>query len=249
MEYVLSIAGLDPTGGAGILADVKTFHNCGVPGFAVSTSTTYQDANTFHGVQWIDVSTVIEQLKPLLKEYSIRTVKIGLIENLNSLAKVVEFIRTNAPNAFITWDPIIAASSGFVFHETIHHDQLLSVLKTIDCITPNIPEFEVLASAIGTLNPTEFPVKHLILKDGHGDQSVVRDELFINGVSAETTSRKRLNASIHGSGCVFSSYLSAAFAQTSDIQLAFTEAGNYIEQLLMTSLDNLGHHHTMKSWT
>lgn len=249
MKYVLSIAGLDPTGGAGILADVKTFHNCGVAGFAVSTSTTYQDANTFHGVQWLDVPTILKQLKPLLKEYSIAAVKIGLIESLDALSKVVEFIRTEAPNTFITWDPIIAASSGFVFHETIHQKQLLSVLKSIDCITPNIPEFKTFASAIGISNPSDFPVKQLILKDGHGDQSVVRDELFVNGESTEITNRKRLNASIHGSGCVFSSSLSAVFARTSDIRLAFNEAGNYIEQLLMTSQDNLGHHHTMKSWT
>src|ERR1700729_4382873 len=105
--YVLSIAGFDPSGGAGILADIKTFEAQQTLGLGVCSALTYQTENTFEGVTWVNKDTIIKQLAPLLKAYSIDYVKIGLIENMEVLNSIIDYLLGKNPSMRIIWDPIL----------------------------------------------------------------------------------------------------------------------------------------------
>ena len=115
--YVLSIAGFDPSGGAGILADIKTMEALQVQGFGVATSLTYQNENAFLGLHWISLERIIAQLKPLISIYPISVVKIGLIESPTVLQGLLNYLKENLPSVRIVWDPILRASAGFDFHK------------------------------------------------------------------------------------------------------------------------------------
>ena len=105
-EKVLTIAGFDPSAGAGILADIKAFQQCGVSGQAVCTALTVQNENLFVKPGWIPWMQIKEQLDVLYKEYNFNYIKIGLVENAKILEKILKYIRRKNSKAFIIWDPI-----------------------------------------------------------------------------------------------------------------------------------------------
>ena len=90
--YTLSIAGYDPSGGAGVLADIKTFESIGVYGFATTTCITYQNDKQFEGINWLSKKKIKNQLYPILNKYEIDHVKIGLIKNLEILSETAGII-------------------------------------------------------------------------------------------------------------------------------------------------------------
>ena len=87
--YCLSIAGFDPTAGAGVLADIKTFETLDVYGMGIITSNTLQTDTLFIHVDWIDIETIKKQLKTLLNTYDFKTMKIGLIKDFNTLFQII----------------------------------------------------------------------------------------------------------------------------------------------------------------
>ena len=96
---VLSIAGFDPSGGAGILADIKTFEQNKVLGMGVVTSLTFQNDSEFDGVKWIDTNESIKQIEVLTRKYKFEFVKIGMIKDLETLSAVISRLKTNfGPN-------------------------------------------------------------------------------------------------------------------------------------------------------
>ena len=116
--YVLSIAGFDPSAGAGVLADIKTFESNGVYGFGVASALTWQNDIEFEKVEWIDYYKIIQQISVLLRRFDIQYVKIGLIESLHVLNELTRFLKERIKNPVIIYDPILKASAGFVFHHT-----------------------------------------------------------------------------------------------------------------------------------
>src|ERR1043166_3254674 len=113
--YTLSIAGFDPSGGAGILADVKTFEASKIYGMGVITANTFQDENAFEHVDWIPIEEIKKQVEVVLKNHKIEFAKIGLVENFENLYALVSFLRTKIPG--LVWDPILKSSSGYDFHD------------------------------------------------------------------------------------------------------------------------------------
>src|SRR5580700_49814 len=91
--YVLSIAGLDPSAGAGILADIKTFENNGVYGLGVVSALTWQNDVEFEKIEWLDCYKIIQQVGILLRRFDIKYIKIGLVENMNVLHQIIGFLK------------------------------------------------------------------------------------------------------------------------------------------------------------
>src|SRR5580704_15712920 len=92
-SYVLSIAGFDPSAGAGLLADIKTFESNGVYGFGVVSGLTWQNDVEFGKVEWIDSYKIIQQISVLLRRFAIRFIKIGIVENMHVLQEIVCFLK------------------------------------------------------------------------------------------------------------------------------------------------------------
>src|ERR1700757_2780075 len=118
-KYVLSIAGFDPSGGAGILADIKTFEGNKVYGLGVISANTFQNDKEFKKVDWIPVEKIIEQIDILKTRFEFEYVKIGLIENLEVLNVIISHLTSHIPHLNIIWDPILKASAGYEFHKEV----------------------------------------------------------------------------------------------------------------------------------
>lgn len=242
-SYTISIAGFDPTNGAGITADVKTFEQIGVYGLGVCTAVTVQNENEFKTVEWISLNTITEQLEILIDKYPVQFVKIGLIESFDVLEEVVFFLKKKNPDVKIIWDPILKSSSGFVFHEQVFVKQLKNLLKDIFLITPNREE-------ILKLSPADSPEKaarnlmglvNIYLKDGHNDGEEAIDRLFFERQEFELKA-ERSEFSKHGSGCVFSSALVAYLSMGNDVQQACAMAKEYVTRFINSDESLLGWH-------
>lgn len=213
-SYVLSIGGLDPTAGAGILADIKAFEHAGVYGFGVCTGLTAQDENTCYHTQWLSSNEIFRQLEPLVQKYTIKAVKIGAIGNFQTLLEVLKFLRMKLPESYIIWDPILTSSSGKVFLPFT--EDWKQVLPYINLMMPNLDEWDQLNtfnSIIESFESIKMQVA-IYLKGGHTKQGNTTTEYFVDAQSFHQWEKVLIkDHSKHGTGCVVSSLVTAYIAQ------------------------------------
>ncbi len=231
--YVLSIAGLDPSGGAGILADIKTMEALQVQGFGVATSLTYQNENAFLGLHWINLERIIAQLKPLIAIYPISVVKIGLIESPTVLQGILNYLKENLPTVRIVWDPILRASAGFDFHQG-GIENFRDLLSAIEIITPNWKELSA-ANSDAMENAIQLSKYcKVVLKGGHSDEERANDYLITKG-KLQSFSLPRLEAtSKHGTGCMFSSAIAANLALGETVEESVRKAKSFVFERLQS---------------
>lgn len=243
---VLSIAGFDPTGGAGVLADVKTCEQHACLGMGVLTSNTIQTESDFLAVEWFDKKAILQQLLPILNTYEVAAVKIGIIENLDSLLEVIKAIKVVFPKIPIVWDPVLAASSGFELHASWNKESLNHILGMIDLITPNIHEVKKIAGNEDEIEAAfqlaEFtPV---LLKGGHSSERLGVDLLFEGSVPREIPSKLDSThcSPKHGSGCILSAAIASNLARGKHLFESCQEAKYYIEKRLSSNEHLLAYH-------
>ncbi|MFY9153099.1 MAG: hydroxymethylpyrimidine/phosphomethylpyrimidine kinase [Prolixibacteraceae bacterium] len=243
-NFVLSIAGFDPSGGAGILADIKTFEANHVCGMGVLSALTFQNDILFEGLRWVDADEILKQIAVLEKRFEFSVVKIGLIENLDVLEVVVKALKQSQPGCRIIWDPIVRASAGFQFHSHFEREQLFSALENCFLITPNTEEAIFLA---GTGNPTEAAQHlakycHVLLKGGHSKEEPGVDTLFGQNTVEKILPAGKVVFPKHGSGCVLSAAIVANLAKGDDLIAACRNAKMYVEQFLSSNQTLIGTH-------
>src|ERR1041385_3805048 len=175
--YILSIAGFDPSGGAGVLADIKTFEQHKVLGMGVVTGLTFQNDSEFDGTKWIAIDEIARQIEVLTRKYKFRFVKVGMIERLDVLEKIISFCRLQAAGCQLVWDPILKASAGFEIHKDFEKEKLVSVLKNIHLITPNTGEIKILSGKSDEMEGAKELSKycHVFLKGGHSEKNKGKD--------------------------------------------------------------------------
>lgn len=232
--YCISIAGFDPSGGAGVLADIKTFEAHKVQGFGVATAITYQNDQRFNGLRWISTSEIEAQLAPL-KKFPVEVAKIGLVENMKMLEFIIVQLMMLNPNMYIIWDPVLKASSGFDFQNL--SDRLISFIGSINLITPNQMEYNELQHIL------EQSPCDVLLKGGHrndlpGSDTLITDigEVVIAGKPFENKIDK------HGTGCVLSSAIAANLSLGMELKEACNLAKKYVEKFIQSNETNLGYH-------
>ena len=239
---VLSIAGFDPCGGAGLLADVRTIESYGVRALAASTAITFQHDGECCGVNWLSLACIEAQLDPLYRHYEIAALKVGLIENLSVLCSLLRTFKKLYPNAPIVWDPIVAASSGYVFHREFLPDELHAVLDLVMVITPNQQEILKLGATDDALAAArEFSRKcAVILKGGHAEGRMSEDVLFLEETESRFAVERLPGSGRHGSGCVFSAALAARLALGDDILDAGRLAQGQVVKYLTAGIKSAG---------
>ena len=243
--FVLSIAGFDPSAGAGVLADIKTLEANQVYGLGVCTALTFQHESQFDGVSWISLKEIERQLEVLYQKYTIAVVKIGLVENIATLSGIVDAVLRANPSSKIIFDPILKASAGFDFHDSMTLDSLALVLQQVYLITPNIPELNrlVLGNAPSEEKALQLAAScSVYLKGGHNTTATAEDVLFENGLVSFFDSPRIENGEKHGSGCVLSSAIAAGLAKGYDLHKACSDAKTYINHFLSSSPTLLGSH-------
>lgn len=242
---VLSIAGFDPTGGAGVLADVKTFEQHHCLGFGILSATTLQTETQVISVNWLSDQQIISQLEPLVSQNEVAAIKIGVIEQVHVLKKVVGWLRERISDIFIVWDPVLSASGGMQFFAEWEQEKLFEVLKSVDLITPNALEVCRLASMDNESDAAEklSSYCHVLLKGGHSVDHPGADRLFSKGVGTNLFEAKGGNCfPKHGSGCILSSAIAANIALGKSLDEACRLGKEYIEKRLQSNEHLLAYH-------
>jgi hydroxymethylpyrimidine/phosphomethylpyrimidine kinase len=243
--YVLSIAGFDPSAGAGVLSDVKTLEHNDVYGFGVVSALTWQNDTEFDKVEWLDIHKITGQIDVLLRRFDSRHIKIGLVENMHVLKQLTRYLHKQIQDPVIIYDPILKASAGHVFHNTIR-EEFLDAIQGVYCITPNIPEANKIFGEDDLNGKLEqlSDTLNIYLKGGHSNESIVTDLLYVKDHTYAYSNDRIPKGEKHGSGCVLSAALTANLALGRELPVAAENANSYVHNFLASNESLLGYHKT-----
>lgn len=236
---LLSIAGFDPSCGAGTVADLKTFAAHGCYGVAAITSLTVQNTVGVEAVHNTPSAELREQLEVLAKDCDIAAVKIGMLGNRGNAVAVAEFLDAHK-FAHIVHDPVIKSSSGAELLDAAGVKYLLSeLLKRSTVVTPNIPEAEVFTGiAIKGITDMEAAARKMvelgaravIIKGGHTERAI--DVLFDGAEMIQLGGERVKSEKTHGTGCTFASAIAAQLTSGRSLLEAATLAKAYVTKAI-----------------
>ena len=243
---VLSIAGSDSGGGAGIQADLKAFARCGVHGMTADTALTAQNTTGVSAIQSVPPEFIIEQVRQVATDIGVDAVKIGMLGTAETVTAVSSALDLLDPSVPIVIDPVMVAESG----ATLLDDGARAALRELlipraTVITPNLPEARVLAGD-GAHDAEELArqlhrlgPRAVVVTGGHRDEVT---DVFYDGVTLETISGPRHpDGAAHGSGCTHSSVLAARLALGDDPLAAARKARAIASEAVENGLRELGH--------
>ncbi|MGB0932771.1 MAG: bifunctional hydroxymethylpyrimidine kinase/phosphomethylpyrimidine kinase [Lishizhenia sp.] len=244
--YCVSIGGFDPSGGAGVIADVKTFEQLRLIGLSVLTSNTIQTEDNFKTVNWIDQKTILAQLNLLMERYVPVYFKIGLVENAAVLLRIIEQIKAYNKKAVIIWDPVLkptyATDDSFEINR--FNDDLKQIKRLVDWITPNTEEFSTLFTK-EDLDQCSFYLKggHTTSLDFKEFKAIVgRDYLVQKGKVTVMNPKLETNLKKHGTGCILSSAFCGYLALDFPSLKAAVRAKHYVTERLISNTTLLSYH-------
>ena len=246
-EIALTIAGSDPSGGAGIQADLKTFVDCGVYGMAVITALTVQNTRTVKSVTPCEPELVGSQLECLFSDCPPAAAKLGMMGS----AAILETVRASLERQHrevgpfpVVVDPVLFASSGTALLDPDGVQRMLQEVSGFaSLITPNRDEAHALWSNRPLRAWCDQTGIAVLLKGGHTPGDRLTDCLFQPGDSPIKWHHKRISSSnTNGTGCTLSAAITAFLARGLDIAAATHEAIEYTQDLIRKSSGHrLGH--------
>ncbi len=243
----MSIAGLDPSGGAGLLADIKTFEALGTYGLGVCTALTVQTESRFLSVEWQSAEQIIAQAAPLLETYPVAYCKIGILKDAATILEVIQVVKAIRPHIRIILDPVLKASAGYSFHDTAQLSVWKKVLEQVYLLTPNYQEALLLSGEEEGHNAATTLAAYcaVLLKGGHRQERPGVDSLYTDTVNILDIPAGNENVfPKHGSGCVLSAAITAQLAAGSSLPTACITAKLYTEKFLASHSSLLGYHIT-----
>lgn len=250
MRTALTIAGSDSGGGAGIQADLRTFHAHGVFGLSAITAVTAQNTLGVHAVQTLDSDIVAAQIDAVAADFTISAVKIGMLANQEIVRAVASAIDRHQLRPVVL-DPVMIAKGGdaLLAADAINalRDELI---PRATILTPNLPEAEALTGRqivsiadmrLAAADLIRAGARAVVIKGGHLDGPAI--DLFVDANSSEELSAPRLATShTHGTGCTFASAIAARLALGDDLLSAVRAAKAYVHRAIELA-PGLGHGH------
>jgi hydroxymethylpyrimidine/phosphomethylpyrimidine kinase len=241
---ILTIAGFDPSNGAGLTADIKTFEALKCYGLSVCTANTIQNDIEFKTCHWTEIILILNQMEILFNRFEINYVKIGIVENWEILSIIINRLQELNPEIKIVLDPVLKSSSDFSFHSN-NSEKLDDILSKIYLLTPNYNEIQQLYPEKDIEETIAYisSKTNLFLKGGHRTDKIGRDVLYITNKKQFTLNPKSFNCSEkHGSGCVLSSAITSYLALGFPLLKACKEGKRYTEKFLNSNKSLLGFH-------
>jgi hydroxymethylpyrimidine kinase/phosphomethylpyrimidine kinase len=249
MLTVLTIAGFDPSAGAGALADIKTIAAFGCYGVAAISSVTHQNTLGVFGAQRLSARAVRDQLDPILDDFSVAAAKTGMLPTAEVINAVADALSTrNIPHIVV--DPVIRSTSGYDLIDDDARQALIEKLFPLaSVVTPNRLEAELLSGV--AVKDRESMLKAARIIFDSGAKAVLVKGGDLEGQSSEDalidTDGERFycaervhSTSTHGTGCALSSALACLLAQGRPLEEAIPEAKRYIVESIC-SAPQLGH--------
>ena len=238
---VLVIGGLDPTGGAGVLADSQTILMNGCHPITLVTCLTAQNTNSFNGMKATNANFFKKMTKTLLKDISsIRAIKIGALAN-EEIIKLVKEIIINYKNIPVVLDPIIETSSGgsLISKEGIK-ELKLSLLPYAELVTPNIEEAKFLTNKDSLSEITEqfhkLKSNYIFIKDNE-EENQIRNYLYKNKQLIKEWQVAKIKGRFQGTGCSISSCIASNLAKEIKIEESIELAQDTVHQSLLNAID------------
>lgn len=253
MKTVLTIAGSDTSGGAGIQADLRTFNTFNVHGLSAITALTAQNPGGIKGVFPVPAPFVLCQIETLMEAYTIDAVKVGMLATEEIALALVEFFKSLNPpippfskgglggikSVPIVLDPVMVSTTGYPLLEKDGLMGLKRLLPFVTILTPNLEEatrlvgFEV--RSIGDMKEAARRIKDLgpeavLVKGGHLEDKAT--DILYNGKGFTTFDAPRVKGKLRGSGCILSAAIAASLARGMKIEEAVRKAKAYVTRLI-----------------
>lgn len=245
IRNVLSIAGSDPSGGAGIQADLKAFSARGCYGMAALTALTAQNTQGFSAVVPLDPDFVAEQIRMVFADVRVDAIKIGMIANASIASAVAEALKPHR-GIPVVLDPVMIAKGGAPLLDPAAVEALKSkLLPLATLLTPNLPEaaallgeaeaydrtvMEAQANRLAALGP-----KAVLVKGGHLPGAESPDVLVSEGEVRWFEAARFVTRNTHGTGCSLSSALAAELAKGRSLQDAVRQAKTWLAEAVVAS--------------
>ena len=245
MVTALTIAGSDPSGGAGIQADIKTMTVHGVYAMSAITALTAQNTTGVTGILEVPPAFLEEQLESIFTDIPPQAVKVGMVSSAPLIRTIARVLAKYRP-AHVVVDPVMVATSG----SRLLSEEAVSALKAAllplaEVLTPNIPEAEVL-SGLTISGPADMEKAAqaigeaygcaVLCKGGH-DLNDANDLLWRDGTCKWFHGRRIHNPNTHGTGCTLSSAIASNLAKGYDLDTAVERAKAYLSGALAAMLD------------
>lgn len=261
MKNALSIAGVDPSGGAGVIADLKVFVAHNVYAMGVITAVTAQNTNGIFGMELINTELIKKQIEAIFEDIRVDVVKIGVVPSVEIIKIVADTLKNMKNLPPVVLDPVMSCKNGDIWLEGKSKDAIVSELFPVaSVITPN--RFEAreilkrdLSSEADMMKACEdllkFGVKSVYLKGGDvGGKSL---DIFYDGNEFVKFDKKRLDTtSTHGSGCSLSSAIASNLANGLSLKDSVKNANEYIFAAIQNAFvvgggcNPINHFHNLK---
>ena len=252
MKQVLTIAGSDSGGGAGIQADLKAFHANGTFGMSAITAVTAQNTTEVRQAYDLPVDLVLAQIVAVFDDFEVAAVKTGMLSSCDIVEAVAgELVTRHAPNLVV--DPVMVSKSGFRLLEpdavSCVKERLLPLARVV---TPNVPEAELLSgieiettaeAAEAARRILDIGPEAVLVKGGHLSDTSRSVDILVDREGETPFEAERIDTrNTHGTGCTYSAAIAAHLALGRSLREAVARAKTYVTEAIRHGLD-IGHGH------
>jgi hydroxymethylpyrimidine kinase/phosphomethylpyrimidine kinase len=238
MKTVLIIAGFDPSGGAGVLADIKAVAAMGCYGAAAITSLTFQNTRGVYGAAHQTAETLTAQLEPIFDDLGVDAVKTGMLPTSQTIEATAAALEAHTHGPVVV-DPVVRSTSGFDLVDDAALDALVARLFPVAAVvTPNVVEAERITGRPVTSHAEMVNAAREIVRmgaaaalvtGGHLDLDGLAVDVLFDGLSVHTFSEQRIDStSTHGTGCTLASTIAAGLALGRSLPVAVANAKAYV---------------------
>lgn len=250
-KICLTVAGLDPSGGAGIIADIKTFSAFGCFATAAVASLTFQNTTGVFGAANQTAETVRRQIEPILQDFAVAALKTGMLPTGEIIAEVARLVEEHKLANFVV-DPVVRSTSGFDLIDDAALRVLIEKLFPLAVVvTPNVPEAERIARMpIENADDVRkaarimqgFGARNVLIKGGHlfaenvqNGQRIARDFLFCGGDASVYEADFIATDATHGTGCTLAAAIAANLANGKTLVEAIETAKKFVTEAIRTA--------------
>jgi len=239
---VLVFAGHDPSGGAGIQADIEAIAAQGAHALPVITALTVQDNDHAYAVHAVDVQIILQQAMTLVAKMPVKVIKLGIVahkKNAMAIASFIQKMKQPQTDLHIIVDPVLGSGHGDSLSLDDAVQAIEPLLKVATLITPNLPELKRLSPQADDIQTQVADLMQntgadVLLKGGHATEAQVKNIWFQHGQwqTAQEWQWPRLQGEFHGSGCTLASAIAGQLAIGTSLPEALHQAQSYTQQSL-----------------